>query len=367
MSGESKIGLILSGMLGNRTICNRLLEALRRVAAPQLTPPIWLSTEDYLQYRAPVLLRRFSTLETTHVIRRMLASIESYDPSVIFVNGYELAIAAQQRFPHARLAVALDATPALIRRLHGLTREPKLRRLVKYPLTHMQHEQFRRFARQVWQWLPISRYCNESLLRDYAIAPEACHVMRAPQKQIAHRHEPLCADGGRLRLLFAGNDFLRKGGIRLLEVVSGRLAQRCNLTIASNDPVLDSLPMPANVTLLRGITDAEQMSTVYGNHDLLVLPTSYDVYPNVLCESLAQATPFLASSLPGIQEIIDESGAGWALPRDATPEQIASAIEAVIAAPEQLAQGRERALAYARQYLHPGLLDRKLREMLQAA
>jgi glycosyltransferase involved in cell wall biosynthesis len=169
----------------------------------------------------------------------------------------------------------------------------------------------------------------------------------------------------RFRLLFVGNDFHRKGGPALLQAVSNEFAERCDLTIVSNDPVVEASALPANVKLLRGIVDPKELSAVYNEHDLLVLPTRYDIYPNVLCEALAQATPFLATRLPGIEELAVESGAGWMLPVGATAAQISDAIRALIDDPQKLARARERALSYAQLYLATELLDRKLQEILE--
>ncbi|HEY0941139.1 MAG TPA: glycosyltransferase family 4 protein [Steroidobacter sp.] len=361
-NGGIKIAVVLSAVLGNRTISTRLLESLQRLGRT-LENEIWLMNEDYRTYRAPGLIRRFSTLETAHVTSRKLADIAGPSPDVVIVNGYELALAAQRRFRDSRLVVALDATPGLVWRLHGQTGEPLLRRTLKYPLAQLQHAQFARFAAKVWHWLPISNFCRDSLTDTYRVQPKACHVMRAPQVAIADMSATVVPARQRRRLLFVGNDFLRKGGDRLLQAMGNQLAATCELTIVSNDATIGSLALPSNARWLRGIQGPEQMGSVYREHDLLVLPTSYDIYPNVLCEALAQATPFLATGLPGIQELIGESNAGWTLPLHASPEQIAAAVMGI----DDLAAARPRALAYARENLTTAALDRSLSEILAAA
>jgi glycosyltransferase involved in cell wall biosynthesis len=366
VSAEINIAIVLSAVLGNRTISTRLVESLRRLHRQAMTE-LWLVQEDYGIHRAPALIRRISTLEAMHVTRRKLAMFDGPEPDVVIVNGYELSIAAQERFRHSRLVVALDATPALVQRLHGQTGESRIRRAVKYPLTRLQHAQFGRFARRIWRWLPISGYCRDSLVGDYRVPPHACHVMRAPQVHVADMSALAAPSRNRPRLLFVGNDFFRKGGERLLPAVGHHLAEQCELTIVSNDPAIASLRLPGNVRWLRGIQGPEQMGSVYREHDLLVLPTSYDIYPNVLCEALAQGTPFLATGLPGIRELIAECGAGWTLPQDASAEQIAAAITAAVTSADDLAAARVRALTYAQRNLTTDSLDRTLRAVLAAA
>lgn len=366
VNGGIRIAVVLSAVLGNRTISTRLLESLQRLGHTPVNE-IWLVHEDYRTYRARGLIPRFSTLETSHVTRRKLADVAGPEPDVVIVNGYELALAAQERFRSSKLVVALDATPAQVRRLHGQTGEQPLRRMLKYPLAQLQHVQFARFAAKVWHWLPISNFCRDSLIEDYRVQPRACHVMRAPQVALADTSTAVTATDQRRRLLFVGNDFVRKGGNRLLQALGNQLATTCELTVVSNDPAVGSHTLPSNVRWLRGIQGPEQMGAVYREHDLLVLPTSYDIYPNVLCEALAQATPFLATALPGIRELIAESRAGWELPQDASAEQIAAAVTPILASADALSTARIRALAYARQHLTTDALDHTLRAILAAS
>lgn len=364
MNPVPKVGVLLSGILGNHTISKRLLESLKRIGVqPDLE--LWLTHEDYQRYPAPPLLRRISSLEATYVARRALhAAAPATDPDVVIVNSYELAAAAHTRFPRARLIVALDATPAMVRDLRARIGESPLRRLARLPLSTLLDARFSVVARHVWRWLPISKYCADSLTHHYGVARDQCRVMRAPQVQLAstfHR-----AAHQRRQLLFVGNDFLRKGGDRLVHALirglNGVLAERCALTLVTNDPYVRTLDLPPNIRALQGISGPEQLSALYREQDLLVLPTSYDIYPNVLCEALAQGTPFLATDLPGIRELIDESGAGWPLPLHANPDAIAEAIGEALES--DLPAARARALDYARRHLTTESLDVVLRELL---
>jgi glycosyltransferase involved in cell wall biosynthesis len=363
MTYRDTVMFLLSGVLGNRSMSLRLLEAAAERDGKS-DSVMWFTPDDYRRFRAPALLRRASTLETAYVARRKLAAYGAAEPSVIFVNGYELAVAARSRFRAARLVAALDGTPALVARLQALVGGPRYRKWAKLPLTMLQHAQFARLARRVSHWFPISNWCRDSLVVDYGVAQSLCTVTRAPQPRVATMESLRVQPNERPRLLFVGNDAERKGAKVLLQAFADRLRTQFELTIVSNDPQVATWTMPQGAVHLSGLTDPSDIRQVYHSHDLLVLPTRYDLYPNVICEGLSQGIPFLATALPGISEIAAESGAGWTCGSGAGLVEIETAIREIFLKPDQYARARRNALDYANRLLRLELLSTALRKVL---
>jgi glycosyltransferase involved in cell wall biosynthesis len=163
--------------------------------------------------------------------------------------------------------------------------------------------------------------CRDSLEQDYRIRREQCFVTLAPQDTDwwtpdFRRTEP----GSRLRLLFVTNDFERKGGDFLLELYSRHLADTCTLTIASNDPVLESRTLPTGVEWLRG-RGREQLLEIYRSSDLFVFPTKQDFMPQVIAEALATGTPCIANDVGGTRDLVQDGSNGYLMSPDATHQE----------------------------------------------
>jgi glycosyltransferase involved in cell wall biosynthesis len=356
---------LLSDILGNRTISFRLLDA----AGPAYTRNaslVWLTAEDYRRFRAPPLVRRVSTLETAHVVSALVNSLREI-PDIAVINGTELGMAASSRFPMAKLIVALDTTPAAASRLHAMTGERPHRWALKKPLAMLREAQFMKFSRRVLHWLPISKTCLQSLTLDYNIRESKCTVTRAPQLDVAPSESLRTCASDRPRLLFVGNDWVRKGADILLEAFSQSLQSYFELTMISNVPPSAKLVSSQRARHIRGLNDPTQLRELYRSHDLLVLPTRYDMYPNVISEGLSQGLPFLATALPGIAEIISESKAGSSLPIGASAADIATAVRELFSNADQYAQFRVNALDYANRFLRLELLSAALQGVLSGA
>jgi glycosyltransferase involved in cell wall biosynthesis len=295
---------VLTAVLGNRAVSQRIADAVGRCAASSET--IWFDRDAYRQYPAPKWLRHISTLEGEHVARRWLQEYELGE--AIVVNGSELALAAR----HPRMAVALDTTPNLL--MHF---KRPLRSRLTDPARWAHHFKFRTLAPTVRAWLPVSSTVRDSLVRDYGVDPQRCFVTHCPQPvldPIPHRPSG--------RLLFVGNDFARKGGELLLAAMSH--LPELQLTIVSNDPAASRLA-PGRVQVLQGIRDPSQLAEVYRASDLLVLPTRYDTYSMVICEAAAYAVPALATRVGSVGELLDASG-GASIPRKCSAQELARLI-----------------------------------------
>jgi UDP-glucose:(heptosyl)LPS alpha-1,3-glucosyltransferase len=132
-------------------------------------------------------------------------------------------------------------------------------------------------------------------------------------------------------ILFAGNEFERKGlrfALDALAIV--RASSRKLLVVGNDDPVVyrkyaESRGIASNV-VFTGVVD--DMPSVYAAADLFLLPTSYEAFPLVLLEAAATGLPILITRVHGAEEFIRERENGLFITQD--PLDIAQAIQVVL-------------------------------------
>jgi len=147
--------------------------------------------------------------------------------------------------------------------------------------------------------------------------------------------------GNRLRLLFVGADFTRKGGHLLLDVFRARFADRCELNIVTRDEV----PTVPGVRVHRAEPNSQLLRELYGRADLFVLPTRADCFGIATVEALASGLPVIFSRVGGAEDIVQPGETGWLI----TPDECAlvDALEEALRLRDQLPMMGKRARAVA--------------------
>jgi UDP-glucose:(heptosyl)LPS alpha-1,3-glucosyltransferase len=119
-----------------------------------------------------------------------------------------------------------------------------------------------------------------------------------------------------LLLLFAGNDFQRKGLDILLEAMARVPSAKIRLLVAGSDPIAAY----RRRAVQNGLGDRvlflghmEALESLYAAADLLVLPTRYDAFSNVCLEAMACGTPVITTRTNGASEIVGNGQNGWLL------------------------------------------------------
>ena len=124
-------------------------------------------------------------------------------------------------------------------------------------------------------------------------------------------------------LLFVGHDWRRKG-LDLLKKVLKRLPPDCVLLVAGGKVQHSS----RKVCYLGPV---KNLALLYGAADLLVLPTIYDPFANVVLEALACGLPVVTSPLNGAAELIRPGETGFVVENQ--PESLLRAISGILADP----------------------------------
>ncbi|MGH7485718.1 MAG: glycosyltransferase family 4 protein [bacterium] len=193
--------------------------------------------------------------------------------------------------------------------------------------------------------VPCSTWAADSMIRDYGMPPEKVHVIPIglDTKRWCPRAPRQMPD--RVRLLFVGGHFERKGGRLLLEVFhSLGLHDRAELHVVTRDAVE---PVPGLV-VHRGLeNDSAELLQLYQSADAFVLPTLADCFSNASLEAMAVGLPVITTAVGGIPDIVEHRKTGYLLAAGHRRDLAAALLRVVDNAPLRAmmgAAGRQRAV-----------------------
>lgn len=153
-----------------------------------------------------------------------------------------------------------------------------------------------------------------------AVARCVLDAYRIPAEKVCRGRMPFNTDlfspgditvPSRPRLLFIGGDIRRKGGDLLLQAFSERLRQHADLTFVSNASLAGY-----NTQGVRVIPDLtfgdSRHPEILRNHDILILPTVQEGYPQVIGEAAASGLAVVTTKFSlGAADVIREGVSGF--------------------------------------------------------
>jgi len=136
-------------------------------------------------------------------------------------------------------------------------------------------------------------------------------------------------------LLFAGNDFRRKGlqfamqcvanlikkGLKVKLLIAGRQKAGPYLRLVRKNGYADNILFLGHV---------EKIESVFCASDMFILPTFYDPFSNVCLEAMACGLPVITTRLNGAAEIIEDKVSGFVVDSPLQIEEMVTAAAAVI-------------------------------------
>ena len=175
----------------------------------------------------------------------------------------------------------------------------------------------------------MSDWVKSSLVRDYAVAPDKIRLIPIGVNIQQWQFVPkMPAPGRRLRLLFVGGDFDRKGGPHLMHAFQHGLADFCELDIVTTKPPARS---GNHVRIHTRLTpNSPLLRKLYADADLFVLPTRGDATPIAILEAMATGLPVITTKVGAIGELIEEGVTGHFVP-PAAPQRIVEVITSLAA------------------------------------
>jgi glycosyltransferase involved in cell wall biosynthesis len=178
-------------------------------------------------------------------------------------------------------------------------------------------------ARRLVVW---HQWGKKSLVNDYGAPPDKVEVI-APGIDLDRWNFPRAAADGssRVRLLFVGGDFRRKGGDTLLAAFKRDLSRDCELDIVTRETV--DVTGLSNVRVHYGLgPNASELMALFARADLFVFPTLGDVLPLAIMEAMASSLPIVTTNVGAITEQITHGVTGLLVP----PGDVNSLAEAAL-------------------------------------
>jgi len=305
--GVLRIGFLMEQTLGHVAYTRNLQAAF--AADPRLAPS-WL----------PVLYRSHGLLDRAPVLRRNWAlrgSLRAFDAlhsaggarrfDALLFHTQTVALAAPLAGHQTPVIVSLDATPANLDRVaagyaHGVSRFGAVERAKR--------AQYRRTFRHAAAFTTWSQWAKDSLRDDYGVDPDLVTVV-APGVDLtlfpfgtAPRQRPA---GARVRILFVGGDFARKGGPLLLDCMRAGLADYCDLEIVTQHEIPPTPGVHAHLGL--GPNDPRLLA-LYAAADIFALPTDADCLAVVTGEAMAAGLPVVTTTVGAQPEAVQHGRSG---------------------------------------------------------
>jgi glycosyltransferase involved in cell wall biosynthesis len=158
--------------------------------------------------------------------------------------------------------------------------------------------------------LPWSTWAAESLVLDYGVDPRRIEVLPAGvDLERWHPARPMRRD--RVRILFVGGNFDRKGGFLLLEAFRSLPPGLAELSLVTPSPVP---PLPGVTVYPDVLPNSEEMLELYQSSDIFVLPSYAEAFGIAAVEASASGLPVIATFIGGLPDLVIDQKTGFLIP-----------------------------------------------------
>ncbi|RLV49287.1 glycosyltransferase family 1 protein [Nocardioides mangrovicus] len=230
-------------------------------------------------------------------------------PDLVYFHTQVSAVLAGRWLRRVPAVISMDATPVQYDSIgaayHHHAGSPRAER-AKWWLN-------RRALRRARAVIAFSDWTRASLIEHYDVDPARVHVIppgvdttvwqpRADRDAVPD--EPL-------RVLFAGNDFVRKGGPELLRAFAGLGLPGVELHVVTGADV-ESAP---GVHVHRGLRpNSEELIRLFQRADIFCMPTHGDALGIVYLEAAACGVPAIGTDVGAVPEAVVEGVTGLLIP-----------------------------------------------------
>jgi glycosyltransferase involved in cell wall biosynthesis len=234
-----------------------------------------------------------------------------WQPDVVFWNTQKPACLCLDLLRKCPSVISLDVTPKQYDGEIGL--QYGHRPDVLGPVVAAKHWLNRRVFQLAHRLLPWSDWTRNSLIEDYGVAPEQIEVL-SPGADLSRFYPPdhrSPALDGKIRLLFVGGDFQRKGGDTLLQWFrTSPTARECVLHIVTRAEITGG----DGVFVHQLSQDDERLPALYREADIFVMPTRAECFGIVFTEALASGLPVVSCDVGGVSEVVRDRETGLLVP-----------------------------------------------------
>jgi len=257
---------------------------------------------DYGRFPSPWYTKYSASLDAIWRIRQKFDSLglRESDYQAIIFQSFHLVPAFSKMIANVPAILALDTTPRVaskgnLRAYHGLAVKIKMA-ILRALDTYL----YGRVFKDIEFFLARTEVVKHSLVQDYGIDPDRIEVTYTPMDVPQEATE--IAVGEKIKLIFVGNDFSRKGGPFLLSCFTEHLSDVAELTIVSKDPSIDPSQLPCGINFIPGLP-REEVLELYRKHDVFVMPTWRDEGGIAICEAMANGLAVIARDVTAQKEM----------------------------------------------------------------
>lgn len=331
-------GFVMEQTLGHVTHHKNLA---RWVAEDPEVCPIWMPVEaarNDLWERLPVVRGNWSLKASLRARDALRETVRRQHLDALFLHTQTVALYAIPFMQRVPTIVSLDATPINYDSVGGAyghrTNLPGWVERRKFAWNRATF----RAATALVTWC---QWAKDSLVRDYGISPEKVTVV-PPGVDLEQwdfgqeRADRPQGTGEKLRLLFVGADFVRKGGEVLLKAFRNGLHPGCELDIVTRfDGVHAMVAGMEGVRVHCNLTaNSAPLKALYARADLFVFPTLADCLPIAVMEAMAAGLPVVTTGVGALREEVEDGVNGLIVP-PGDPEAIVRGVQILIDAPSR--------------------------------
>lgn len=180
----------------------------------------------------------------------------------------------------------------------------------------------------------ISDWVKRSLIEDYDVPPDKVEVIHSGVRLDEWRPQVKIPTAGRkLRLIFVGGDFYRKGGGALLTAFRSALKPVCEMDIVTKDTTIEESD---GIRVHRDLHPNDpRLKLLFLQSDIFVLPTLGDATPFSILEAMACGLPIITTNVGALGELVQNGINGYIVPPN-DPGSIVARIVSLSNDPEKL-------------------------------
>lgn len=305
------IGFVMEQTLGHVTHDKNLRHW---VSGDGQVVPVWMPVPFEAQDRYQTLpgFRSNWTLRGSARAAQALKHAEKeHRFDALFLHTQVIAQFSKSYMSRIPSVVSLDATPRIVDSMAEVYNHKAEGNRIIEAYKHAVTKRTFRSARCVVSW---SHAAKLSLQKDYGINPDKVHVIPPGIDLSRWQFERFAvARDGKVRLLFVGADFERKGGIHLLDAMRTKLHETCELDIVTRAAVdtggLDCVRVHNGLT-----SNSPELLSLFEKADIFVFPTLGDCLPLAVMEAMAAELPVVATCVGSLHEEVEDGRTGFLVP-----------------------------------------------------